>query len=610
MPQKLFISYSRYQTPFIDRLAAELEKAGYPLWLDYRSLVPAKPWYDQIKAGIIEAEAFLLVVSKGSISSPNVAPEWKLALELKERVILLIFEAVPLPPELQNCEWVDFRSDFKKSLVELKNKLDMEPAAPATPALQSGLKMPKRFWLAIVLSLILIFTSIPTWWTILVPLLLMPLPWQIFKRNYMYSRIMPLLALLPFVLFGTYTLFAEPGDILGFIAVFISKWGWVATFASWSLLGLLMSTEMQSRMRPESARSRFANPLVPEKQKSRSVVFSIDHAPEDGRYAEIMTSRLKKYGHRLAEPDEKPEAAFVLISTYKKSTQYDPDQQSVYPVLLQAVGDIDEKLQRIQWLDFRKGTKNIDKVALLLSEPQLMLKALAIAPTGTQEIMPLGVNVLQYYFLLVGILGVGALLIDSLVFYFYVVNGQMPSEYITIDRFVFSALNGGILLLLVVNAVRALRSRSGGASVYLLLVTMAFLGLTMVANNGMVVNFGTFNSSDIGTTGLILYPIASILLGFFLLFRWREIYNWLPRRQDESRLNLGERLLLLYTPRRIWTLALHALFHLGLWIMYFIVSSFSNVTEKNWDSGFYLTICSVIPLGGAVFLARFLEKKK
>lgn len=330
-----------------------------------------------------------------------------------------------------------------------------------------------------------------------------------------------------------------------------------------------MSPGMQSRMRPESAGVRFANPLVPAKQKPRSVLFAIDYAPEDGRYADHMTSRLQKFGHRLVGPDEKPEAVFVLISAYKKSTQYDPDQQEVFPVLLQAVGDIDGKLQRIQWLDFRKGTKNIDKVALLLPEPQLMLKALAIAPTGTQEIMPLGVNVLQYYSLLVGVLGVGALLIDSLAFYLYVLNGQMPAEFITIDRFVFSALNGGILLLFVVNVVRALRSRSGGASVYLLLVTMAFLGLTMFSNNGMVVIFGGRNSSDVGTIGLVLYPIASILLGFFLLFRWREIYNWLPRRQDESRLNVGERLLLLYTPRRIWTLALHVLFHLGLWIIYF-----------------------------------------
>lgn len=334
MPQKLFISYSRQQTPFIDRLAADLEKAGHPLWLDYRSLVPAKPWYDQIKAGIIEAEAFLLVVSKGSITSPNVEPEWRLALELKERVILLIFDAVPLPLELQNCEWVDFRTNFKKSLSELKQTLDAEPAMPTTPAPQNGFKVPKRFWLALALSIVLIFTSLPVWWTIIVPLLLIPLPWQIFKRNYMYSWIGPLLTVFPIILFFIWTLFSEPGNVLNFMAVFVEKWGWLATIASWSLLGLFMLSGMQLRMRPEAAQVRFANPLVPDKQKPRSVLFAIDHAPEDGRYATHMIRRLQKYGHRLAGQDETPEAVFVLISTYKKSTQYDPEKQRVFPVLL------------------------------------------------------------------------------------------------------------------------------------------------------------------------------------------------------------------------------------------------------------------------------------
>jgi hypothetical protein len=612
MSQNLFISYSRYQTPFIDRLAVELEKVGHTLWLDYRSLVPAKPWFDQIKAGVVGSDAFLLVVSQGSILSPNVEPEWRLALEHKERVILLIFEAVPLPPELQNCEWVDFRVNFKKSVSELKQKLGTEPAAPATPAPQSGFKVPKRFWLALVLSVVLLFTSLPVWWTVIVPLLLIPLPWQIFKRNYMYSRIGPLLTIFPILLWFMWMSFSDPDDVLNFIAVFIAKWGWVATIASWSLLGLIMLSGMQLRMRPEAARVRFANPLVPEKQKPRSVLFTIDHAPEDERYAVHMTRRLQKYGHRLATPEEAPEAVFVLISTYKKSTQYDPEQQSVFPVLLQVVGDIDEKLQRIQWIDFRKGTKNIDKVALLLPEPEKMLKALAAAPTGSQEIMPVGVNVLQYYFLLVGILGAGSLIIDTLAFYLLYIHGQVPPDYITADRFILAAFNGIFLILSAASGVRVLRARSGGAAIYPLFVIIAFVSVVFFSNVATiaVVVDDIATSGDMSSTGFVVFPITTILLVLFLFFRWREVYNWFPRRQDESKLNIAERLLLLYTPRRNWVLALHALFHLTLWGMYLILVGFSAVTEKAWDSGIYYVICPVIPLIGTVFLARFFEKKK
>ena len=96
MKTSLMISYSRRQTPFVDRLYEELQKDGYSsIWLDYQSLTPAQPWYQQILDGITGAETLLLVVSKDSIESKNVEPEWRLALEHKKRIVLVIFEAYP-----------------------------------------------------------------------------------------------------------------------------------------------------------------------------------------------------------------------------------------------------------------------------------------------------------------------------------------------------------------------------------------------------------------------------------------------------------------------------------------------------------------------------------
>jgi hypothetical protein len=51
----------------------------------------------------------LLVVSKESLASDHVKPEWTGALKRKKRIILLIFEAV-LPPE-EGCEWWIFGHD-------------------------------------------------------------------------------------------------------------------------------------------------------------------------------------------------------------------------------------------------------------------------------------------------------------------------------------------------------------------------------------------------------------------------------------------------------------------------------------------------------------------
>jgi len=109
MKPNIFMSYSRREVGFIDDLTHRLEKEGFKVWLDYRSLVPGTPWAGQINKGLDESEVILLVVSKESIASKYVELEWRRVLKETKRIILVIFEAVDLPKELERYEWVDFR---------------------------------------------------------------------------------------------------------------------------------------------------------------------------------------------------------------------------------------------------------------------------------------------------------------------------------------------------------------------------------------------------------------------------------------------------------------------------------------------------------------------
>src|SRR4030095_4133177 len=93
----VFISYSRREAPFVDILLDALEDDGVNVWVDYRSLVPGKPWLDQILDGIRLADVFLLVASKEAMTSPNVKLEYKHALEQGKRIILILFQAAELP---------------------------------------------------------------------------------------------------------------------------------------------------------------------------------------------------------------------------------------------------------------------------------------------------------------------------------------------------------------------------------------------------------------------------------------------------------------------------------------------------------------------------------
>jgi hypothetical protein len=613
MNQKLFISYSRRQTPFVDRLVDQLEDSGYPLWLDYQSLVPAKPWYEQIESGVTEADVVLLVVSRDSLGSKHVEPEWKLALTLKKRIVLVIFEAIPLPPELQGCEWVDFRVRYSRSIRKLMNMLEKpEPVTAAPP--QSGFKAPKRFWLALILSVVVVIGSIPSWWTLFVPYVLIPLPWQIYKRNYIFSRIIPALLLLPLFLIFTSAIFFQKGSILFGLQNFTDAWLVPATLASWALLVLLLTPVMQRRALPEAARVRFANPLAIEIKKPRSVVFTIDHALEDGRYADDLQRGLERHGHRMAQAGETPEAAFVLISTYKTSTSYDPNVQAVYPVLLQAVENIDPVLQRIQWIDFRNGIHNINRLAKLLPEPERLLKALAVPPTGTQEIFPLVVNSLQFFYLLTGILGGGGLLTSLLSLGALLWSGELGQEQII--KLFSVTINGVLLFGAVLYSVKGLRSRRGGTSaIYPLLILTIFQAILHISN--FLILTATERTDDnllaLLTTvasgpllAILAFPFGLVLALPFLLFFWRDLYRWLPRHQGSS-VDCLESLLLLYTPQRRRVLVFHVLFHFLLLLTY-IALSISNSTSLNWVSFLYASPVILI-LYGIRHLARRVSTK-
>ena len=101
MKPNIFMSYSRRELGFVDDLVSQLESSGYNVWLDYRTLVPGTPWDSQIDAGLKKADTVLLVVSKASMASEYVELEWRHFLDKKKRLILLVFEAVDLPKELE-----------------------------------------------------------------------------------------------------------------------------------------------------------------------------------------------------------------------------------------------------------------------------------------------------------------------------------------------------------------------------------------------------------------------------------------------------------------------------------------------------------------------------
>ena len=617
MLPKLFISYSRAQTPFVDRLADQLEDHGFSLWLDYQNLVPAKPWFQQIESWIDASDVVLLIVSKESIVSKNVEPEWKGAIGRNKRMILLIFEAVPLPSELQSCEWVDFRANYQSAFQQLIQQIE-EPASLRSSPPESGFKAPPVFWVSLLLSVVVLIGSIPAWWTLVTPYVLAPLPWQIYKRNYIFHRVTPTLLVLPLLyVLSWWMMFSNPTSIFYVYRGFALTWFPLSLAAGWLLAGLLLTPDMQRRGLPEAARLRFANPLRLDGRAPRPILFAIDHAPEDVRYAEGLKQALEENGHRLAKPEETAEASFVLMSTYKKQTMYDTEHQVVYPILIQSVRAVAPDLQRIQWIDFRYGIKNVDRLARLLPEPERLLKGLAVPPAGSQEVFPFAISSLLYFFLVTGLLQGGGLLLSLLALLAWALQGNSVRGA---EAQIFGVILSGFLLLGTVDiAARALRSRAEGASAFYPLfilsmfqVAISLLSMIVVAvyrqgANGEAEARLTAMAARASAINWVVLPLAVAVIVLILFFRWRELYRWMPRRQGGS-MSALESWLLLYTPHRRGTLILHILFQ-GLFLLLYGLLNLWSIFAGFWFVPYIVICCLVVifVMLGIRYWARWLS---
>jgi hypothetical protein len=542
MPPSVFISYSRRESPFVDVLLEALEKSGLEVWADYRSLVPARPWLEQIIEAINAADVFLLVISRESLGSRNIEAEYRHALIHKKRVVLLIFEAAPLPADLQGCEWIDFRGSFwwpRRKLVKL---LRAEPSGDRRPAPHAGFRTSPGVWLAFWVSLLAVVISVPAWWTIYIPILLVPLPAGILRREFHFYRTRFAVLTLPVVLLLSWILFLSYPQIQP-VTSFCLLASLVVTPL---LLALLSSRAMRMWGKPIASVPRFANPYRPKAKQPEPVPFFIEHAPEDHKYAEALARALRKHGHPQVNSAFEAQADFVIISPYKTSTLIDPEKRVVYPVIIQDAPVTDAAIRRVPWIDFRRGVRHLDSLARLLPEPARLLKAMGVAPISEQTLNPRIIQLLDYYLILLGFFSVSAWL--PLLAELGVRFVQLPNQ-----RLFFAAniILSALILLSVLTCRRALLHRAGWLSApggligsILWVGALGFLQCYYIIVN--VVEAATLAGAvsaalqeDMRGSVALFFPISYILglvlIAFLALWNWGDFSRWFPVRVKKAK---------------------------------------------------------------------------
>lgn len=122
--EKIFFSYSRADgSAFALRLALDLKKEGFNVWIDQEDIRAGSEWDLEIEKALETCDCLLFIETEKSVSSNNVLDEVYYALEQKKKVIPLIVVDSKTPFRLQRLQHIDFAKNYHAGFGLLINEL-------------------------------------------------------------------------------------------------------------------------------------------------------------------------------------------------------------------------------------------------------------------------------------------------------------------------------------------------------------------------------------------------------------------------------------------------------------------------------------------------------
>jgi hypothetical protein len=130
---QVFISYSRKDLVFVERLAKDLQSAGLQVWYDLSGLDGGARWGREIQSAIQQSQIFVVVLSPNSIDSQWVEREFMYADSLKKKIIPLLYQPCKTPMWFINLHFIDVQGDNYDSHFWVILKAMGVKAGDATP---------------------------------------------------------------------------------------------------------------------------------------------------------------------------------------------------------------------------------------------------------------------------------------------------------------------------------------------------------------------------------------------------------------------------------------------------------------------------------------------
>jgi serine/threonine-protein kinase len=124
---QVFISHSYLDAEFAHRLASDLTKQGWQVWIAPDSIRPGEKWIAAIERGLDESGVFLAILTPGANTSTWVKSETESAIELEHEGAIRLFPLMVQPcsvrTTLRAYQRVSFLESYQSGLAQLMAEL-------------------------------------------------------------------------------------------------------------------------------------------------------------------------------------------------------------------------------------------------------------------------------------------------------------------------------------------------------------------------------------------------------------------------------------------------------------------------------------------------------
>ena len=128
---QVFISYSRKDKSFVQKLFDALTQEKRDVWADWEDIPPSAKWLREIYDGIEAADNFVFIISPDSVASKPCGMEIDHAAQHNKRFIPILYRSpgkADLPEAIASHNWIYFNdeTEFPASLAILLKAIDTD----------------------------------------------------------------------------------------------------------------------------------------------------------------------------------------------------------------------------------------------------------------------------------------------------------------------------------------------------------------------------------------------------------------------------------------------------------------------------------------------------